>query len=341
MNKQQPMSNGLDTYRYWHCRAFGDYHDLTLESASEAGAKSPLGPRQLRLANHAFAVGFPDMLMVQGLYQLKPALPFSPCTEFVASVLETGSEVEAFQVGDRVMGSVRVGAACEQIIASADDCLALPPSLDPVSGAGYLVAYKTAYVALVERGQVSAADTVLIHGAAGGVGLAAVDLAKALGATVIAMATGAEKLGVLEQHGADHVIDYADGEFRHAVKALTGGRGADVIYDPVGGDVFDQSMRCIAPFGRLLVIGFTSGRIPTLAVNYALIKQVSIIGVRAGEYGRLDPVAGARVKRALGELAASGTISPHVHARLPFTGLIEAFDMIASREVIGRIVIEC
>ena len=195
-------------------------------------------------------------------------------------------------------------------------------------------------MALVVRGALQAGDTLLVHGAAGGVGLAAVDLGLHLGARVIATASGAEKMAVVRAKGAHHVLDAGGAGFRAAVKALTGGRGADVIYDPVGGDVFDESLHCIAPFGRMLVIGFASGRIPTASMNYALIKQISLIGVRAGEYGRLDPAGGARVNAALLAAAQAGQLTPHVHARLGFTQLPQAFDEIASRRVIGRVVVE-
>lgn len=335
------MTAVTEPFRAWRCHAFGDYHDLKLETVAPPPAVDELEPDQCLLETRAFAAGFPDMLMVQGGYQLRPPLPFTPCAEFSADVLAVGAAVNGLHPGDRVMGSVRAGAAAERVVASAADCVAAPPVFDDATAAAFLVAYKTAYVGLVTRGRLQAGETVLVHGAGGGVGLAAVEVARLQGARVIAMASGAEKLAAASARGAEHVIDYAEGDFRTAVKALTAGRGADVIYDPVGGDVFDRSMRCIAPFGRLLVIGFASGRIPTVAVNYALIKQIEIIGVRAGEYGRLNPAGGQAVNKALAALAASGDVAPQVYARLPFTGLIEAFDMIAGRKVIGRVVIEC
>lgn len=292
------------------------------------------------VGNRAFAAGFPDMLMVQGLYQYQPAVPFTPCAEFCGEVLAVGAEVTGFGPGDAVMGTVRAGAAASRLVADAVNCLPLPGPFDFVSGAAFLIAYKTAWVGLVVRGTLQAEETVLVHGAAGGVGLAAVVLAKALGARVIAMASGPDKVAAVRAAGADAVLDYHDGGFRERVKQLTDGRGADVIYDPIGGDVFDESLHCIAPFGRMLVIGFASGRIPTVAVNYALIKQYSIIGVRAGEYGRLNPEGSRAVNESLLKLANAGGVSPHVHATLAFDGLVEAFDTIASRRVIGRVVLE-
>ena len=330
------MKNASEGFRAWRCHAFGDYHDLCIETVP---ACRP-GPGEVLVDVRAFAPGFPDMLMVQGLYQLRPALPFTPCAEFAGQVRAIGPDVVDFAVGDGVMGSVRFGAAAEQVVVPAAQCYRLPADYDFPLGAAFSVGYQTAYVALVPRGHLQADETVLVLGAAGGVGLAAVDLAKHLGARVIALASGAEKLALLRARGADHVIDYAMGSFRAAVKELTGGRGVDVVFDPVGGDSFDESLRCIAPFGRVLVIGFASGRIPSVAVNHVLIKQYAIVGVRAGEYGRLDPAGGAVVHAALARLAASGAVRPHVCARLPFGDLVAAYEAIAARRVSGRIVLE-
>ena len=280
------------------------------------------------------------MLMVQGGYQLKPPLPFTPCAEFAGKVVSVGADVVGIALDDEVMGSVRFGAASEHVVASAADCMHKPSAFDFAQAAAFQVAYKTAYVGLIVRGDLRAGETVLVHGAAGGVGLAAVDIAKQAGATVIAMASGKHKLDILAARGADYVFDYAVGGFRETVKSLTDGRGADVIYDPVGGDVFDESTRCIAPFGRLLVIGFASGRIPTVAANHALIKQYAVIGVRAGEYGRVNPKGGAAVSASLREMANSGKYDPFVYKRFPFDELPAAFDTIATREVVGRVVIE-
>ena len=278
--------------------------------------------------------------MVQGLYQYKPSLPFTPGAEFAGEVTAVGSAVEHYRVGDQVMGTVRFGACAEYVTAPADYCLHLPDAFDFAAGAAFLIAYKTAYVGLVVRGGLKSGETLLVHGAAGGVGLAAVELAKSLGARVIGMASGEHKLAAVRAKGADHVIDYADGSFRSAIMALTDDTGADVIYDPIGGEVFEESLRCIAPFGRMLVIGFASGQIPVVPVNYALIKQYAIIGVRAGEYGRVNPAGGRAVNRALVEMAERGSLNPHIHACLPFSGVIEALDAIADRKVIGRMVIE-
>jgi NADPH2:quinone reductase len=212
-----------------------------------------------------------------------------------------------------------------------------PGALDMAQAASYGAAYLTAYVALVRRGALQRGETLLVHGAAGGVGLAAVDLGKLLGATVIATASTEAKRTFLKQYGADHVL--APSGFREAVKDLTGGRGADVIYDPVGGDVFDESVRCIAFDGRLLIIGFTSGRIPSVNVNMPLIKGFSVVGVRAGEYGRQFPERGRENAAAIWAMADEGCIHPHIHASLPLTRTHEAFRLLSSREVIGKVVV--
>lgn len=325
--------------RAWRCLAFGDFRTLTLETLP---TPTPAAG-ELLVDVRAFAPGFPDMLMAQGLYQLKPPLPFTPCAEFSGVVAGLGEGVVDYRLGDPVMGTVRYGAAAERLVARARDCLPLPATLDFTHGAAYLIAAKTAYVGLVVRGGLQAGETLLVHGASGGVGLAAVELGKRLGATVIAAASGAEKLAAAREKGADHLVDYGDchgdGSLRERVKALTGGRGADVIYDPVGGDVFDESLHCIAPFGRLLVIGFASGRIPQAPVNLALIKQISIVGVRAGEYGRQYPAGGAAVNAALLEHARRGELLPRVHATRSFASLVEAFEELETRRVIGRVVI--
>ena len=298
------------------------------------------GTGEVLIKNRAFAVGFPEYLMIRGEYQLKPPLPFVPGMECSGEVIAVGEGVTAVSVGDKVLGSTRTGAVAEQVAIGQGNCLPLPTTFDYPAGASFLAAYKTAYVGLVERGRLQSGEVLLVHGSAGGVGLAAVELGKHLGARVIATGSDMAKLEVVKTKGADHVINLQEGGFREKVKALTNGRGADVIFDPVGGDVFDESMRCIATFGRLLVIGFAGGRIPTLSVNYALIKQVSIVGVRAGEYGRVDPAAGARVLKSLLELAQHGVLKPHVYKRYAFEDLFYAFDDLVERRVIGRVVVE-
>jgi NADPH:quinone reductase len=297
------------------------------------------GPGEVLVRTRAASVNFPDLLMTRGEYQHKPALPFTPGMEMAGEVAALGQGVTQFAVGDAVVGGSKTGGFAEYAIAPAAALRAKPERLSFSQAAGVGAAYLTAYVGLVRRAQVQPGEWVLVHGAAGGVGLAAVDLARTLGCKVIAASASDAKLAVIQaEYGPDAVINVTGG-FRERVKDITGGRGADVIYDPVGGDVFDESVRCIAFDGRLLVVGFTSGRIPTISVNMPLIKGFSVLGVRAGEYGRQFPQKGRENGLAIWDLAAQGKIHPRVHAELPLARWREAFDLLADRQVIGKAVI--
>lgn len=311
--------------------------DLT-DIALEEVAIGPPGPGEVQIAIRACAVNFPDLLMVQGRYQFKPPLPFTPGMEASGEVVAVGPDVTGLRPGDAVVAGLRTGGMAEAANVAASACRPKPAAMSHEEAAGYTTAYLTAHVALARRGHLQPGETLLVHGAAGGVGLAAVDLGRLMGARVIATASSAEKLAVLRERGADHVIDVRGG-FKDEVKALTGGRGADVIYDPVGGDVFDESIRCIAWEGRLLVIGFAGGRIPQLPVNMALIKGFSVIGVRAGEYGRRDPEKGAENIAAIDALAAAGRIRPHIHAVYPLERAAEAMCELRDRRVIGKVIV--
>jgi NADPH2:quinone reductase len=287
---------------------------------------------------HATGLGFPDLLMTRGEYQLKPPLPSSPGMECSGTVVAVGSDVDAALVGRAVSTGARFGCMAEFLAVPADHLRPKPEALDWAEAASYRSGYLTAYVALVRRAQLRPGEWVLVHGAAGGVGLACVDLAKALGARVIATASSPEKRqAIAELYAPDAVIDSAPG-FYQQVRDITGG-GADVIFDPVGGDVFDESVRCIAFDGRLLVIGFTSGRIATLPSNLALIKGFSLMGVRAGEYGRRFPERGQENQAAVDRMASDGTIRPHAPIRLPLSEWAEAFRLMQERKVIGRVVL--
>jgi NADPH2:quinone reductase len=297
----------------------------------------PPGKGEVRVRLRAASVNFPDILMVQGKYQLKPDLPFSPGMEGAGDVVAVGDGVTRVKAGDKVVFGSRFGCYAEEIVVPEVAVRALPHGFDYAKGAAYPAAYLTAYVGLVRRGTLQAGETLLVHGAAGGVGLAAVDLGRLLGATVIATASSDEKRAFLKSYGADHVLPSSG--FREAVKDLTQGRGADVIYDPVGGDVFDESVRCIAFDGRLLVIGFTSGRIPTVSVNMPLIKGFSVVGVRAGEYGRQFPAKGVENIRTIDAWAAEGKIRPHVCATFPLERALDAMAMLQNRKVIGKVVL--
>jgi NADPH:quinone reductase len=295
------------------------------------------GPGEIRVRIKAASLNFPDLLMTEGKYQLKPDLPFVLGMEFAGLVDAVGEGVTGLAPGDAVVGGNRVGAFSEYAVVPAAALRKKPAAISFAAAASYGAAYLTAYVALVRRGNLQAGETLLVHGASGGVGLAAVDVGRLLGAKVIATSASAAKRKILEDYGADHVLP--DSEFRETVKELTGGRGADVIYDPVGGDVFDESVRCIAFDGRLLVIGFTSGRIPSVNVNMPLIKGFSVVGVRAGEYGRQFPDRGRENQAAIWKWAEEGKVAPRIHAEVALADWRRAFEMMRSREVVGKVAI--
>ena len=297
------------------------------------------GPGQVRVRVRAASVNFPDLLQTRGEYQHKPALPFIPGLEIAGEVEALGDGVDRFQIGDAVVGAATIGGVSEFAVTPAPGLRPKPARFSFSEAAGYGTAYITAYVALVRRAQVEPGEWVLVHGAAGGVGLAAVDLAKVLGAKVIAASASDEKLAVVAaEYAPDATVNVANG-FRERVKEITGGHGADVIYDPVGGDVFDESVRCIAFNGRLLSIGFTSGRLPVLPVNMALIKGFSLMGVRAGEYGRQFPEKGAENQAAIWKLAEDGLVRPRVDKEYALADWRAAFDSLADRKVIGKTII--
>jgi NADPH2:quinone reductase len=297
------------------------------------------GAGEVLVEVRAAAVNFPDLLQTRGEYQHKPPLPFIPGLEMAGVVAKVGDGVDRWKPGDEVVGGARVGGFSDLALTYAQGLRPKPPGFTWGQAAGFGAAYLTAYVSLVRRAQVEPGEWVLVHGAAGGVGLAAVDLAKVLGCRVIAASASDAKLAVIaEEYAPDATVNVAGG-FRERVKELTGGRGADVVYDPVGGDVFDESVRCIAFNGRLLVVGFTSGRIPTISVNMPLIKGFSVMGVRAGEYGRQFPERGRENQAAIWKLASEGKLKPRVHREYKLTQWRDAFDSLAERTVIGKAVI--
>ena len=301
-------------------------------------------PGEVQVRMKACAVNFPDLLMIQGKYQHKPALPFAPGMEGAGDVAAVGTGVTSLREGDAVCIGTRSGGFAEAINLPADAVQPMPSGMSYAGAASYRAAYLTAYVALRVRGNLQPGEWLLVHGASGGVGMAAVDLGKHYGARVIGTGGRDDKLAVVRSRGADAVINYSlpDGSlggFRHRVKEITGGGGADLIYDPVGGDVFDESMRCVNWCGRILAIGFTSGRWPSAPVNLVLIKSISVIGVRAGEIGRRNPALGAKIRAALAELAHGGCIDPHVCAGFPLERAVDAMRMLENRDVIGKCVV--
>lgn len=295
-------------------------------------------PDEVLIRIEAAALGFPDLLMTRGEYQAKPALPFVPGMEAAGIVVRAPSD-GPWREGDRVIAGMLTGGVAQFGCFPEGALLRLPERLSMAQGAALRAAYLTAWVALVCRGMAQAGEWLLVHGAAGGVGLAAVDLGVALGLKVIAVASTQEKReAISDLYKPAHVIDGSAG-FREQVLAITDGKGADLVYDPVGGDVFDESTRCIAFDGRLLVVGFAGGRIPEVRVNMPLIKGFSVVGVRAGEYGRRFPDRGKENVARILELAGQGRIRPHLHATFALDDWKLAFEAMEQRSVIGRSVI--
>ena len=316
-------------------------HDISDDFSGVSVRDLPLpepGPGEVRIRIRAASLNFPDLLLCQGKYQLKLEPPFTPGMDTAGEIDALGAGVTGFDIGDAVVAGMRFGGLSQFVCVSAEGLRKKPSNMSFAEAASYQVAYLTAYVALVRRGNLQPGETLLVHGASGGVGMAAVDIGKLLGATVIATGGSDEKLARVKAHGADHVIN-TEGGFREEVKALTQGRGADVIYDPVGGDVFDESIRCINFDGRLLVIGFTSGRIASISSNMPLIKGFSVVGVRAGEYGRRFPEKGEDNLNTIWQWAEAGKTRPYVHAELPLSETLEGFHMLENRQVIGKLVI--
>ena len=314
------------------CRELGPPERLRLESFAPA----PLAPGEVRVAVHAAGINFPDILMAAGTYQLKPPLPFTPGMEAAGEVIEVADGAAGVAIGDKVILKLRHGGYADEAVVTPSQLTPLPGGFDYAEGATFLAAHGTAHHALIDRGQLRAGEVLLVHGAGGGVGLAAVEMGKMLGATVIAAASSEEKLAVAQAKGADHVVLYAREPFRDAVKRLTDGRGADVVFDPVGGAVFEDSVRCIAWGARLLVIGFTGG-IGLARTNLLLIKGASVLGVRAGEAVRRNPAAGeARISKLL-EWAEAGKLRPHVSHRLPLEDYAQAMRLLIDRKAIGRV----
>jgi NADPH2:quinone reductase len=313
------------------CRALGPPESLRLEPFASA----PLAPGQVRVAVRAAGINFPDILMAAGEYQLKPELPFVPGFEAAGDVVESAG-ADGVAAGDRVIVKLRHGGYAEEVVVAPSQLTPLPLGFDYAEGAVFLAAHGTAHHALVDRAQLAPGEVLLVHGAGGGVGLAAVELGKLLGAVVIAAASSEEKLAVARAKGADHAVLYGREPFCDAVKRITDGRGADVVFDPVGGEVFEQSLRCIAWGARLLVIGFTGG-IGLAKTNLVLIKGASVLGVRAGEAARKNPALGMVRIKALLRWAEGGKIRPHISHRLPLQDYAAAMRLLIDRKAIGRV----
>jgi len=322
------------------CNRYGPASDLRVGEAP----LPELGPDQVRIANHAAGVNFADTLMIAGKYQEKPPFPFSPGLEGAGVVEAIGSDVPSpesggISIGQRVLCLTDSGAFADSVIAKAEDVHPIPDSMDFITAAGFPITYGTAHGALTWQARLRSGETLLVHGAAGGVGLAAVEVGKALGARVIATARGAEKLAVARAHGADELIDTRDEDIRERVKALTDGRGADVVFDPVGGDVFDASLRCVAWGGRLIVVGFAAGRVPQIPANILLVKNVSAMGFYWGSYRSHAPELVAAQFRDLFAWFRDGLLRPHVSHALDLARAPEALALLAERRSTGKVVL--
>jgi len=315
------------------CKEFGGPEKLVIEDVPSP----PIRPGAVRLAVRAAGLNFADLLLIAGQYQEKPALPFIPGAEVAGVVAEVGEGVGSIKVGDRLIALTGMGAFAEEVVVDAARTLPMPAEMEFAAGAGFPIAYGTSHGALEWRARLQPGEWLLVLGAAGGVGLTAVEIGKAMGARVIACAGNAEKLEIARQHGADFLIDYSREQIRDRVKEITGGHGVDVVYDPVGGDAFDAALRSIAWQGRLLIIGFASGRIPQIPANIALVKNVSIIGFYWGSYQSRQPEL---LHKSLTQLLGwfrEGKLHPHVSQRFPLEKASAALDLIRNRKSTGKI----
>ena len=317
------------------CKQYGPPESLVIE---ELPAPRP-GPGEVVVAVKAASVNFPDVLIIQNKYQFKPPLPFSPGSELAGVVKEVGAGVSSVRPGDRVIAFTTYGAFAEEVKTEAARLLPLPEKMDFVTGAAFLLTYATSDHALRDRGALKAGETLLVLGAAGGVGLAAIEIGKALGARVIACASSEDKLAVCREHGADATINYAAEDLRERVKALTEGRGVDVVYDAVGGAYTEPAFRSLAWRGRLLVVGFAAGEIPKLPLNLALLKGAAVVGVFWGDFARREPKAFAESVRQLARWYGEGRLRPHVSQTLPLERAAEAIQLLASRKAKGKVVL--
>ncbi len=317
------------------CKAFGPPEDLVLE---DIPAPQP-APGEVLVDVHASALNFPDVLMIAGKYQSQPPFPFSPGGELAGTVAALGEGTSRFQIGDRVFGGTGHGGFVEQIALSEAVLRTMPDNMDFVQASGISTTYGTSYYALKQRAALQPGETLLVLGAAGGVGLAAVELGNAIGAHVIAAASTKEKLAAAKAAGAHELIDYGDGELKGKVKALTNGKGVDVIYDPVGGDMFDQCMRSIAWYGRVLVIGFAAGDIPRVRINLILLKSCQVIGVFYGAWSaRCRDEADANFVEVLA-LYEAGKIDPLIGRTYTLEQSAEAMRCLSERQAIGKVVV--
>jgi NADPH2:quinone reductase len=317
------------------CKAFGPPETLVLDTTSDPEP----GPHQVLVDVAACGVNFPDALMVAGKYQSDLLPPFIPGGECAGTVLAVGAEVRDIAVGARVIALCGHGGFAERVVADAGRIVPIPDVMDFVTASAFLVTYGTAWHALKQRARLRGGETLLVLGAAGGVGLAAVELGKALGARVIAAASSAEKLALATAHGADATIDYVTEDLKERAKALTAGTGVDVVFDPVGGQLLEPAVRATGWNGRVLVIGFAGGSIPKLPVNLPLLKGSSVVGVFWGEFTRREPRASADNNRELLEMFLAGKLRPHVSGTFPLERAGQALLVLTGRKALGKLVV--
>jgi NADPH:quinone reductase len=317
------------------CREWGGPEKLAVENVASA----PVGEGMVRIAVQAAGINFADLLLISGQYQEKPAFPFTPGMEASGTVTEAGAGVSAFKPGDRVMALTGTGAYAEEVVVDAGRVYKIPDKMDFVSAAGFPVTYGTSHGAFDWRAHLKPGEWLLVHGAAGGVGLTAVEIGKVMGAKVIACAGSPEKLEIARQHGADHLIDYSREDIRERVKAITGGLGADVVYDPVGGEAFDASLRSIAWGGRIIIIGFASGRIPQIPANILLVKNMDVIGFYWGSHQARKPELLRDSYTKLLGWFEEGKLRPHVSAQFKLKDVALALDMLRQRKSTGKVVL--
>lgn len=317
------------------CKSWGDPSTLTIEDVPSP----PITGGEVRIGVRASGINFADILMVAGQYQFRPPFPFSPGLEVAGEVLEIGDGVDNAKIGDRVMAICNYGGYAEEVIVPAPMVVPLPDSMSFVDAAAFPLAYGTSHVALTDRAHLKQGETLLVLGATGGVGLTAVELGKHLGVTVIAAAGSAEKLAIAKEYGADFLINYREESIRDQVKAYTGGVGADVIFDPVGGDAFDEAIRAINWDGRLIVVGFASGRIPELPVNRVLIKNCAVMGVFWGAYALNNPQVMFKSLQTLLGWYQEGSLKPHISATLPLEKAAEAMELLTNRQSTGKVIL--
>ncbi len=317
------------------CRAFGPPESLAVETLP---SPTP-GPGQVVITVHASGVNFPDTLMVAGKYQFRPPFPFVPGMEVAGEVSRLGEGVAGVRAGDPVMALVEIGGFAEECLAAATSVFPIPTGVGFPEAAAFILVYATGHHALADRGSLRTGETLLVLGAAGGVGLAAIEIGKAIGARVIACASSAEKLEACRAAGADLTINYAAEDLRERIKALTNGRGVDVVYDPVGGPLAEPAIRSLAWRGRYLVVGFASGEIPRIPLNLALLKGASIIGVFWGDFTKREPEA---YRASLTQILAwleKGIVRPRVSATYPLSRAAEALTAMLNRRVVGKLVL--